>query len=337
MLEMLCNAMGVSGDEDEVREIIYQSIKPYCHSILTDNIGNLIAFKKGKNSSKKIMLCAHMDEVGLIIKRVTDGGYIKFECVGGIDGRILPGKRVIVGKSRLAGVIGIKAVHMTTQEERKTVPKADELYIDIGAKSKEEAMSLVELGDYIMFDSPMREIGDGKIMSKALDNRVGCNILMELLKEDFDNDIYACFTVQEEIGLRGATVAAAAINADIAIILETTICADIYDTPPHLEVTTLGGGPALSMMERTSYSDRKLVRFIKETAKNMGIPCQYKRTGMGGNEAGAVQVSGTGATSAVISVPCRYIHSPVSVIDKNDYHHTLMLAKQVLCTMDRLE
>ncbi len=330
MLEKLTNLCGVSGCEDEVRDFIENEIKEFCDDIYTDKIGNLIALKKGKVSEKKMMITAHMDEVGFIIKSITEEGFIKFEAVGGVDGRILLGRRVLVGENKIKGVIGIKAVHMTTAEERSNAVKIKDMYIDIGADSRDEAQEMVSLGDYISFDSEYVEFGDGKIKAKALDDRVGCAVLINLIKTaDFYYDTWCCFTVQEEVGCRGAQVAANSIRPDIALILEGTICADAHDTEPYLHVSTIGGGGVLSLLERSSKSDKNFVHFIYNLAKEKNIPCQFKRTGSGGNEGGVIQVSGKGVITAVISAPCRYIHSPVSVMDKNDFENIVRLAKAV--------
>ncbi len=330
MLKRLTGLCGVSGNEDEVREFIESEIKPYCDEIFTDKIGNLIAFKKGKSDKKKMMLSAHMDEVGFIIKSITEDGFLKFEAVGGVDSRILLGRRVLVGDDKVNGVIGIKAVHMTTADERARAVPIKDMYIDIGADSRDDAEKSADIGDYIAFAGEYIEFGEGKIKAKALDDRAGCAILAELIKTaDFYYDTYCCFTVQEEVGCRGAQVAANIIKPDIALILEGTICADAHETPSHLHVSTMGGGGVLSVMERSSKSDKNFIKFISETAKTSGIPFQYKRTGNGGNEGGVIQTAGKGVITAVISLPCRYIHSPVSVADKKDFENTLKLAKAV--------
>ncbi len=330
MLEKLTNLCGVSGCEDEVRKYIEKEIRPFCHELYTDKMGNLTAFKKGKSSEKKLIITAHIDEVGFIVKSITDDGFLKFEAVGGVDSRILLGRRVLIGEKKIKGVIGIAAVHMTTPEERREAVKISKMYIDIGADSREEAEKAVEKGDYICFDSKYTLMGAGKVKAKALDDRVGCLVLIDIIKTaNFYYDTYCCFTVQEEVGCRGASVAANMILPDFALILEGTICADAHDTPPHLHVSTMGGGPVLSLMERSSKSDKDFVRFIMRLAKENNLPCQYKRTGNGGNEGGVIQVSGKGVVTAVISVPCRYIHSSVSVADLGDIEATKQLAKVI--------
>lgn len=331
MLKILTDLPGVSGCEDQVRDWIMKKVAPYCDAMETDKLGNLLVFKKGKHNSKKMMLCAHMDEVGLIIKSITDKGFLKFAPIGGVDSRVLLGKNVFIGNQKVAGVIGNKAVHMTTKEERKKAVLQKEMYIDIGADTKEAAEKLVKKGDVAVFESEYIEFGNQRVKAKALDDRAGCYELIRLLQETaFYYDTWCCFTVQEEIGLRGATIAAKKIMPDIALILESTICADTFGTPKHLWVSTMGAGGVLSVMEKTSRSDWTFVQQIIRLAEEKKIPCQLKRTGNGGNEAGAVQVNGTGVKTAVISVPCRYIHSPVSVLDKTDLENTYQLAKAVV-------
>lgn len=330
MLKELTTLNGVSGKEGAVREYIKNKVAPYADEIITDKMGNLIAIKKGKSNTKRFMICAHMDEVGFIVKGITDDGFLKFAEVGGIDARLLVGKRVYVGENGVTGVLGIKAVHMTTAEERKTPVKMKDMYIDIGCDSKEEAEKKASLGDYIYFDSEYVEFGNNKIKAKALDDRVGCaNLIRIVEKLQPEYDTYFVFTVQEEVGLRGAKTAAKSIMPDAALILEGTICADTCDAPESAHVSTMGKGPVLSIMERSSRSDIEFVKMIENTAKTADIPYQFKRTGAGGNDAGAIQVTGGGVKTAVISVPCRYIHSAVSVIDKTDFENTYKLALAV--------
>lgn len=204
-LKTLCALSGVSSFEDEVRDYIRQRVTPYATDLRVDAMGNLIVLKKGARATgNKLMLCAHMDEVGLIIKSITEDGYLKFGCVGGIDRRVLLGKQVALGEQKVTGVIGLKAIHMTTAEERKKVPKLEEYYIDIGVKSREEAEKLVGIGDCGVFVSDVVEFGDGMLKAKAIDDRVGCAVLVKLLEEDLPMDCTFVFTVQEEVGTRGA-------------------------------------------------------------------------------------------------------------------------------------
>ncbi len=319
LIKELTDLNGVSGNENEVREYIKSKINGLCDSIEIDTIGNIIAYKKGSSGKLKVMLSAHMDEVGFMVSGYMEKGFLKFKSVGGIDSRILPGKRVVVGKKRLEGVIGAKPLHQQSSEERDRIAKIKDLYIDIGADTKEEAEKLAPLGEFIAFDSDYVELGKDCIKAKALDDRVGCAVLMEVLKYNFEFDLYACFTVQEEVGLRGAQVAAFKIMPDVALVLEGTTCVDVPEVKPFDFSTELGNGAALTLVDRTCYSDRKLVQFLYDTAVKNGIKVQYKQTTTGGNDAGQIQRTGSGVKTASISVPCRYIHSPVSVMSRSDF------------------
>jgi len=319
-LKELTEIAGPSGNEEQVCNFIFDKVKVFCDEIVKDSIGNLICLKRGSGkNNKKVMVCAHMDEVGFIISRITSDGFLKFKSVGGIDPRVLVSKKVKVGEMGLSGVIGAKAIHLQKREERNKVIKETDLYIDVGAKDKEEAEKYVSVGDYVVFDSDYIEFGDGLIKAKALDDRVGCDILITLAKEKFDFDLYLVFTVQEEVGLRGARVSAERIKPDYAIVLEGTTCSDVYDTEEKDYSTILGKGAALSIIDRSTYYNKELTNAIFETAKKNMIPVQFKKTATGGNDAGAIHLSGTGVKTAAISVPARYIHSPSSVIDKSDY------------------
>ncbi len=319
-LKELTTLSGVSGNEEQVRDFIYNKIKDKCDEIYVDSIGNLICKNRGnKKTNKKVMLSAHMDEVGLIVSDVTDDGFIKFKCVGGIDPCVLISKKVKIGQDEIHGVIGAKAVHLQKKSEREQVPEVSDLYIDIGAKDKEDANQYVSIGDYCAFDSTYTEFGDGLIKAKALDDRVGCDILISLADCKFDFDLYLVFTVQEEVGLRGARVAAERIRPDVAIVLEGTTCSDVYGTEEKDCSTKLGFGAALSFIDRSTYYDIELTKSLFDIAEKNNIPVQYKKTATGGNDAGAIHLSSGGVKTAVISVPARYIHSPSSVIQKSDY------------------
>ena len=238
LLKQLCALSGVSSWEDEVRDFIRDQAQPYADNIRTDAIGNLIVFKKGKKpTGNKLLLSAHMDEVGLMVKKIEDDGTLRFSSVGGIDRRVLLGKRVFVGEKRIPAVVGSKPIHLTTKEDRKSVPKLDQLYLDIGAENREEAEQLVSLGDVAAFDPEWMEFGNGMLKAKAIDDRVGCAILLELLKEDLPLDVTFAFTVQEEVGCRGAVTAAQAISPDIGISIDVT--------PDHAYPSDLEGANAV--------------------------------------------------------------------------------------------
>ena len=239
LLKRLTEAAGVSGNEKEVRDIIIEEIKDHVDELIVDRLGNVIAYKKGKEDSKKLMITAHMDEVGLMITDIDNEGLLKFTTVGGIDKRILVSKPVLIGKNKILGVIGAKPIHLQKRDEWQKALNIDQLYIDIGAKNKEEAERLVNIGDYVSFDSQYIEFGDDLIKAKALDNRVGCSLLIELIKETKDIGFYGVFTVMEEIGLVGAGPAAYRVDPDISIILEGTLFYELPNMDEHLVPTSL--------------------------------------------------------------------------------------------------
>jgi len=341
MLEILIKELtelnGSSGNEEEIREYILKRVKSYVDSHRVDSMGNLITYKKGYKSNYKVMLAAHMDEVGLMITGYGDGGTLKFKPVGGIDDRILIGKRVALGNQKIPGVIGCKPIHLQEKEERENNMKYKKLYIDIGAESKEEAEKLVPRGEYACFSSSYIELGNTCIKAKALDDRVGCAILMEILKERHRFDLYTCFTVQEEVGLRGAETAAYSIEPDLAIIIEGTTCSDVPDVEEHSQSTVLGAGAVITLADRTAYADKALADYIYRTALNEKIKVQFKRTVTGGNDAGKIQRSKKGVKVASISVPCRYIHSPSSIMSREDLESCVKLLKAVLDNLSKNE
>ncbi|MCQ2451278.1 MAG: M42 family peptidase [Clostridia bacterium] len=319
-LKSLCLIDATSGDETAVREFICKEVKDFCECS-TDNLGNLICFKKGKKTpNKKIMLDAHMDEVGLIIKAITPDGYLKFQTVGGIDTSVMLSRRVLI-ENEINGVIGCKPVHLSSADERKKLPKEENLYIDIGASSRQEAQELVSVGDRAVICSEYIENGD-KIISKALDDRIGCAVLIDLIKNYDEYDFYGVFSVQEEVGARGAKVATFGINPDSAIVLEGTTAADIADVPSDKTVCVLGNGVAVSFMDKGAVYYRPYYDF----ALNSNIKCQPKSAVAGGNNSSVIHLSRDGVKTVALSVPCRYIHSACSVADKND-----ILSARELC------
>lgn len=328
MLKLLTNTNGVSGNENNIRNIIINNMKPLCDSYETDSMGNLIFFKKGtKGYHNNIMLTAHMDEVGFIISNIMEEGYLKFKSVGGIDPRIIQNSVVIIN-DKVTGVIGAKPAHMSKDD--KNAVSIDDLVIDIGCNSFEDASKYVNIGDYATFKSEYIEFGDSLIKAKALDDRIGCYILMELAKKTYPNDIYFTFSVQEEVGCRGASVLANRIKPDFSIVIEGTTCSDVPYCDEYNYSTKLGCGAALSMLDGGSYSDKDITNLMYNCAENNNIPVQYKRVTMGGNDASSIQISGSGVKTAAISVPCRYIHSPVSVASKKDIESCIVILTMVL-------
>lgn len=330
-LKELTELSGVPGVEDAVCDFIFDKIKDKCDEIYRDSIGNLIAVKKsGKENPKKVMVCAHMDEVALIVTKITEDGFLKFDTLGGIDTSVLVSKKVLVGNSALHGVIGAKAIHLQKKSERGKGITIEELYIDIGAKDKKDAEKKVSLGDYVVFDSEYVEFGDGFIKAKALDDRLGCSVLMELADKRYDFDLYLVFTAQEETGLRGAQIAVKRINPDFAIVLETTACADVFGSEEKDFSTVSGGGVVLSFADMRTYYSKDILKDVVEVAKKNKIPYQFKKTVSGGNDAGAIHTSCGGIKTITMSVPTKYIHSPSSVIKKSDYEAMKLLALKYL-------
>lgn len=331
MLKILTELNGVAGNEEKVADFILSQVSGYADEIIRDSMGNLVFLKRGKKpTAKKIAFFAHMDEVGLICTDITDDGYIKFDCVGHIDDRVLLTQKVLVGDDELPGVIGIKAVHLQEKEERKKVIKKEDMYIDIGFSTKEEAQKHVSKGDYIALDSPYVRLNDRRFKAKAIDDRVGCAIMMELMHDKYDCDVYFCFSVQEEMGMRGSSVLSRRINPDVAIVLEATTASDTAFVPEHLYATRLGEGPVISLMDKGSYSDIKLRNFIVELAEKRGIKYQFKQTSNGANDSRVLQTGSGGCVVNAISLPCRYIHSAVSVADGGDYDEMKRLVRAVL-------
>ena len=318
LLEKLCTADGISGDESSVRELIINEIKPFADEIRTDNLGNIIVFKKGKNRPKaRLMLSAHMDEVGFMVTDITSDGYLKFDEVGGLDRRVVPGKTVTVGKNKVNGVIGVKPVHLSSGEERTAVARLTDMYIDIGAESREDALGFVSYGDSVNFNS-IYENNGYTIKSKAIDDRFGCLALIELIKSELKYDMHFVFAVQEEVGLRGAKVAAYSVNPDFAIVVETTTAADIAGVEETRQVCSLGEGAVISVMDRRTIYDKRMAEMAFECAEKAGARAQYKRAVAGGNDSGAIHQSRGGVKTLAISLPCRYLHSSVTVANTSD-------------------
>lgn len=334
MVKELCLLNGVSSGEDEVRDFLRRRAEPYADHLKIDALGNLIVWKRGKKSTgNKLLLTAHMDEVGFIVKDITEEGYLKFAPVGGIDPRVAIGKRVSVGPTRIPGVIGLKPYHMVSGEDEKSVPKFEELTIDIGAASREDAEAVVALGDLVAFMGDVVEFGNGLLKAKAIDDRVGCAILLQLLKEELPMDCTFVFSVQEEVGTRGAFGAAFSVDPEIALVLEGTTAADLPGTDAHRRVAILGGGPVISFMDSGTVYDRGLFELLRDVADQNHIPWQTKNYTSGGNDASAIQRAREGVRVAVISAPVRYLHTPSSVGCCQDFDHMYALAKHFLAAI----
>lgn len=342
-LEQLSNAFGVSSAEDEVRKIIVEAAKSYADAWRVDTMGNLFVTRNsranGSAAPQRVMVTAHMDEVGFIISEIKSNGRLKFKPIGGFDRRVLLGKTLVVGRERVPGVIGLKPIHLLSRDEYDKVDKIDSMIIDIGA-SGDDAGGKVNVGDFATFATQFGYLGGqarqrrdrGLVKGKAFDDRAGCAVLLELLKGDYPVDLIAVFTVQEEIGLRGARVAAYAANPDLAFILECTAADDLPapddETPEGFP--RLGDGPAITVMDRSFMADRRLVDLLINTAEVEDIPYQFKRPGIGGTDAGAVHLAREGVPSVAVSIPARYIHSPAAILDLADFWNTVKLMQATL-------
>ena len=323
LLEKLCNACAVSGDEGAVRKIVLEEVKPYVDKVKVDAMGNVLATKKGSGENRpRVMLGAHMDEVGFMLVSEEGDGLYRFETIGSIDPRILVGKSVSVGKGHLPGVIGAKPIHLASDNELERKIPLDSLRIDIGPNAKAKP------GDCAAFATRFKRVGPS-IMAKAIDDRIGVATLIELVKHAPPNiDILAAFTVQEEVGLRGAKVAAYAFNPDLGIAIDSTPAYDMpkYDASENTVYNTkLGEGPAIYIYNSTTIDDPRLVRFLKETAETESIPYQIRQPGGGGTDAGAIQRTRAGVPVVSVSVPGRYAHTPIGLCRVDDWKNTLKL------------
>jgi len=336
ILKELSDAFGVSGNEDDVRAIVLDAVRDHVDEVKIDAMGNVLAAKRGTGQDPmRVMLAAHMDEIGLMVIGHDDNGFLKVRSVGGIDPRLLPGTLFVVGPERIPGVVGVKPVHLLESGERKKVSKIEDLVIDVGAQSKDEAEKLAPLGTYATFATRFQEL-EATVSGKAFDDRAGCAVLVELLRgEPFTFDLHAAFTVQEEVGLRGARVAAYAIDPDCAFALEGTIADEIPKEKDVSPTTRLGKGPAITVMDRSFIADRRLVQLLIHTAEEQDIPYQIKQPGLGGTDAGAIHLAREGVPSATVAVPSRYIHSPVALLSLDDFDNTVRLMRKSLSRLTR--
>jgi endoglucanase len=331
LLEKLCNASAVSGDEHEVRQIVIEEIKLVADDVQVDALGNVLATKFGRGEDRvRVMLAAHMDEIGFMIVKKHEDALFEFERIGGIDERQLPGKPVLVGREHLPGVIGAKPIHMTTADERKNKIETSAMRIDLGP----EIGDRVKPGDRAAFATHFETVGPS-IRAKALDDRLGVATLIELLKHAPENiDLLAAFTVQEEVGLRGARVAAYALNPDMALAVDATPAYDL----PHWDEddendrynTRLDAGPAIYVMDFATIPDRRLVNWLVETAKDAGIPYQLRQPGGGGTDAGAIHRVRSGIPSVSVSVPLRYAHTAAGIARVEDWANSVRLLHAAL-------
>ncbi len=337
LLQQLATARGISGQEEAACAIILEAIDSHVEDVRVDALGNVLARKPGSAGADlpRILVTAHMDEIGFVVRSIDGEGLLRCYSVGGVDARILPGLRVCVGAEELPGVVLWKPIHLG--RDQKTVP-LDSLRIDIGARDRADAARRVKPGDMITFAGDFTQPGPGSVRGKALDNRAGCALLVELLQGDaWPCELLVAFTCQEEIGLRGAQVAAQALQPDLAIVLESTPAHDLPDlrADPDERIafnpaTRQGAGPVLTVMDSRTIVDPRLLNWLRATALAAGIPYQLKSMSGGGNDAGAIHIAGSGVPTAAISMPARYVHGPAALLRVSDYDHTLALLRAAL-------
>jgi endoglucanase len=348
LLRALSNAVAVSGDEAPVRQLVLEAIRPHVDEAKVDVLGNVLAVKRPARQRRapRLMLAAHMDEVGLIVVDHDSDGGLRFETIGGVSERVLLGKAVLVGRHRLPGVIGAAPVHLLGGDRLETVVRAGQMRIDLGAGSQEAARRQAPVGERAAFATEFAVLasgasGDGQpcaVRGKALDDRLGCATLIALLRGGpYPVELHAAFTVQEEVGLRGARVAGYAVAPDAALALDCTPCSDLPDSRGRENTqynARLGQGPVIYQADAHTISDRRLVDFLKRTAEANSLPYQLRQPGGGGTDAGAIQQARTGVPVASVSVPARYLHSPAALARLEDWRNTLMLLEQVLLNFD---
>lgn len=348
LLEALSNASGVSGDEGRVRELVAAAVRDHVDSMEVDAMGSLVtrigapeangARRNGagprtgadrRRRGPHVMLCAHMDEVGIMITAIEKEGRLRFRRAGGIDPRVMVGQVFRIGPNGVRGVTGILPPHLVSHADEEKVIAADDLYIDIGAASREEALHHVAIGDTAVFDTRFESWGTTR-KGKAFDDRAGCAVLASLVQERPPVPVTAVWSVQEEVGLRGATAVARAVAPDLAIVLEGTASGEGPGATAEESAPRMGGGPTLTVHDRSLMADARLVDLLRRSAKERRIPTQWKRPNVGGTDAGKIALSGAGVPSAVVSVPCRYIHAPAAYLDVRDAQRTVDLVWHAL-------
>ncbi|MEY8001964.1 M42 family metallopeptidase [Clostridium sp. Mt-5] len=329
-LEKLCNSIGPSGYEKETGKVIMSELKVFTENVNLDRMGNIVVHKNGGDNSTKIMVVSHMDELGLIITAYNEDGTLRFSPLGNVDKNSLPCKTILIGHKRVPGVIGIKPIHLQSKEEVNKSLSCENMCIDIGASSKEECKKIISLGDFVVFDNNFFYFGDNLLKGRALDNRIGCSILMELLKEDYKCDLYGVFSVQGNIGQRGVYAAAYNIDPDIVIILDAVNSTDGLEVPGYLKTIRLTDGPAIPFKGGESIFDKDIVESIRNKAISMGIPYQKVGDTQEEGELKAVRLTVDSCKIAAVLIPCRYMNSNISVCSRVDYENTLVLLKSYL-------
>ncbi len=331
LLKNICEIAGAPGFESRIRKLVMEEVEPLVDRLEVDNMGSLVAFKKGSNNpdGKKVMIAAHMDEIGFIVTHIDDNGFLRFHTLGGFDPKTLTAQRVVVhGKKDLIGVMGSKPIHVMNQEERNKNPKLADYFIDLGMEA-DEVKEIVNVGDPITRERELIEMGEC-VNCKSIDNRVSVFILIETLCQlkEVPYDVYAVFTVQEEVGIRGANVAAHHINPDFGIGLDTTIAFDLPGAQPHEKITSLGKGAAIKVMDASAIADYRMVDFLKKTADQKQVKWQPEILTAGGTDTAGIQRMGKqGAIAGAISIPTRHLHQVIEMAHKKDIAACIELLK----------
>ncbi len=338
LLKRLVESPSISGYENNVRNLISKEIKPHVDEVKTDKIGNLIC-RKG-SGSPKVMLVAHMDEVGLMVKHIDEKGFIRFEPVGGWDPKILPAKKFKIhgSKGPVVGVIGSKPIHMQEKEEEKKTVKIKDMFMDMGVKNRKEAGKMgVNVGDFITNHGEFNRLGGSKVTGYGFDDRVGCLELIEITKnlKKFKGTVYAVGTVKEEIGLVGVRGSAFGINPDIVIALDTTISGDTPEFKPHETTTKIGEGPALVVKDAISIVQSEIKKWVQDVARKNKIKLQFDILSHGATDASVTPMIREGIPSLAILTPTRYIHTPVEIVDMNDVKNSIKLVTELVKTANR--
>ena len=340
LLNQVCTTPGAPGFEQKIRELVLKEIKPLVDEVQLDNMGNVYAIKKGKDSSKRVMIGAHMDEIGFIVTHIDENGFIRFHTLGGFDPKTLTAQRVLIhGKKDIIGVMAAKPIHVMSPEERNKITKTSDFFIDTGL-SKKEVEKWIKIGDPITRERSFIEMGNC-VNCKSLDNRLAVYVLIETLRKlknikNIPYDIYGVFTVQEEVGIRGANVAAMRINPDFGFGLDTTIAYDLPGAAPHEKITSLGQGTAIKIMDASTICDYRMVDYMKKTAEKYKIKWQPEILTAGGTDTAGIQrMTEGGSIAGAISIPTRHLHQVIEMADKNDIKNSIELLKNCLCDLDQ--
>ena len=334
-LRALSNAFGPSGHEEQVREILKTELQPYADEVRVDKLGNILFYHNGQEGSARIMLSAHMDEVGVLVTFIENEGFLRFETLGGIPNNTLPGQRILFRgeKMELKGIVGTKPPHIMTADEQNKVIPAEDLFIDIGAESMDAAKAKsADIGMVGVFDVEFTELGEGYVRGKALDDRAGCAVLAEVFKalRDSPYNFVGVGSVQEELGMRGARTAAWQVDPDYGLALEGTFAADVPGTRPDRASAKLKGGPVITIMDRTVFTDPTVLKTLINAGKEKHIPFQFKKVPTGGTDAGAIHLTKAGVPSGTVAVPCRYIHGPAAIAHVDDLKNTVSLVTEFI-------